>query len=88
MTIKLVHAGILAQVPTPTNLNLKAWAKLAVTLQEHQVVACITFGSPAGFEGPVPTPSTNNDSSARGHHPEHHILHNHVERAWGHTGAL
>ena len=56
-----------AWIPVPTNLKLKAWAQLAVTPQQCQVVEFLTLGFLAWFEGPVPDPSTANHTSARAH---------------------
>ena len=55
------------RIPVPSNLNLKAWSQLAVIQQQCQVMEFLTFGFPAGFEGPLPTPSTVNHASARAH---------------------
>ena len=54
-----------AQIPVPINLNLKAWCEIAVISDELQVVAFLTFGCPAGYEGPIPSPSTDNHTSAK-----------------------
>ena len=56
-----------ARIRVPTNLNLKAWDPLAITPQQCQVVEFLTFGFPARFERPVPTPSVANYTSARAH---------------------
>ena len=58
---------IRAQIPVLTNFNLKAWADMAVTTEELQVGAFLSFEFPAGFEGPVPSTSSDNHSLARVH---------------------
>ena len=56
-----------AHILFPTNLNFKAWHEIAVTSDELRVVAFLTFGIPAGYEGPIPSPSIDNHASANAH---------------------
>ena len=62
-----------AQVLVPTNLNLRAWHEIVVTPDELQVVAYSTFGFPAVYDGPSPSPFTDNHTSAKAH--PHKVAH-------------
>ena len=50
-----------ACIAVPTNLNL------AVTPGDEMVVSFPIYRSLAGYEGPLPSPSTENHASARAH---------------------
>ena len=54
-------------IPVTTNLNLAAWEKLAIMLEQHRVMEFMRFGFPASYEGAVPSPTTENHASARSH---------------------
>ena len=69
-----------AKIPVPSNLNSKAWAQLAVTPHQCQVVEILTYGFPAGFDGPVPDPAMANHASARDHSAD--IAHYIIAEVW------
>ena len=58
---------ILDQIPVPSILNLKAWCQIAVIPAELTAVAFLTFGFPAGYEGLITSPSTDNHASNKAH---------------------
>ena len=53
--------------PVLTNLNLGAWAKLAVTPEDEWVVSrpLLTYGFPAWYQGLVPSLSSSSHASAK-----------------------
>ena len=56
-----------ACIPVPTNLKIRAWAKLAVTLEDERVVSFLTYSFPARYQVPVPSSSSENYASSNGH---------------------
>ena len=56
-----------ARISVPTNLNLQQWAKRCVTPQNHVTFPFLQFGFATGYEGPGPTPTFENNSSAVHH---------------------
>ena len=68
---RVIEAGLPnfmgASIPVPTNLNLVAWAKLAVIQKDERVVSFLMYSILAGYEGPVPSPSAVNHASAKAH---------------------
>lgn len=46
-----------ARVTIPTNLHLKEWAHICHTEEDAVTLSYLTFGFPASYEGPIPTPS-------------------------------
>ena len=55
------------RVPLPTILYLKEWANICQLEEDAITPSYLTFGFPAGYERPVPTPSFGNHSSAIKH---------------------
>jgi hypothetical protein len=53
------------RIPLPTNLNLPQWREAAAGYQDKEVVDLLTYGFPVSYEGPIPTPTFENDSSAK-----------------------
>ena len=68
---KVVAAGLPnflgVRIPVPSNLNLKAWKEMALTPEDLQVVAFLTYGFLAGTEGPIHSLSLDNNASAKAH---------------------
>ena len=56
-----------AQVPVPTNLNIDQWRAIAKKPSQHRIVDFLLYGFPEGYEGPIPTPSISNHTSATNH---------------------
>ena len=56
-----------ACIPLPSNFDFHQWSLIAHTQTDVQVLQFIMYGFPAGFEGPIPTPSFDNHSSAVNH---------------------
>ena len=46
-----------ARFPVPTNLNLGEWAAICATEEDALTLEYLTFGFPAGYEGPVSNPT-------------------------------
>ena len=61
---------ISAMVPLPTNLDIGQWQFITVSPQDKVVVELLQYGFPAGYCGPIPTPTLRNHPSAR-NHPSH-----------------
>ena len=55
------------RIPVPTNLNIANWAALCVTKEDDLILQFLQFGFPAGYRGPIPTPTFHNHPS-----PVHH----------------
>ena len=58
------------RLPVPTNLNLQQWQQICVTPDDHLTLQFLQFGFPAGYEGPVPTPTFHNHPSAVHHNTD------------------
>ena len=56
-----------AQVPVPTNLNIQQWRVIATKPSQHRIVDFLLYGFPVSYEGPIPTPSASNHTSATNH---------------------
>ena len=56
-----------AITPHPSNLHFEEWQKIAHTREDDITISYLTFGFPARYEGPVPTPSHANHPSANKH---------------------
>ena len=59
-----------ARVPLPTNLHICQWNLIAVTPEDKVVVEFLQYVFPAGFCGPIPTPTLGYHPSAT-NHPSH-----------------
>ena len=53
-----------ARILVPSNFNLHSWENICVTPDDRLILQYLQFGFPAGYEGPVPTPSFHNHPSA------------------------
>ena len=58
---------MVACVPLPFNLHLKAWEELIQSAKDARVVECLCFSFPVGYDRPVPTPTSAKHSSAINH---------------------
>ena len=56
-----------ARLPVHTNLNLDKWAAICTTGVDALTLEYLTVKFPAGYEGPVPTPTLHNHPSAVHH---------------------
>ena len=56
-----------AHLPLPSNFDFHEWSAIAHTQADQEVLQYLKYGFPAGFEGPIPTPSFGNHSSAVNH---------------------
>ena len=56
-----------ARVTIPTNLHLKEWANICHAEEGAITLSCLTLVFPVGYEGPIPTLSQENHSSAINH---------------------
>ena len=53
-----------AHLPLPSNFDVHQWSAIAHTQADLEVLQYLKYGFPVGFEGPIPTPSFSNHSSA------------------------
>ena len=56
-----------ARLPLPSNFDFHEWSH---TQADQEVLQYLKYGFPADFEGPIPTPSFGNHSSAVNHPPD------------------
>ena len=56
-----------ARVPIRTNLHLEEWSSICTPEEDATTLSYLTYKFPAGYEGPVPTPSQANQPSAINH---------------------
>ena len=57
-----------ARIPIPANLHLPQWAELCYNDDDDfRTLSFLTYGFPAGYAGPIPTPSHINHPSAISH---------------------
>ena len=77
-----------ARIPIPTNLNLPQWAELCYTDDDFRTFSFLTYGFPAGYTSPIPTPSKN--ESPFGHKPQPPCGSLRLQRAGGggHAGSI
>ena len=50
-----------------SNIDFKQWDSIAVNPEDKLVAQFLKFGFPAGYNGPIPTPTTGNHPSASHH---------------------
>ena len=56
-----------ARLLIPPNFDFHQWSAIAHTQADQEVLEYLKYGFPASFEGPIPTPSFGNHSSAVNH---------------------
>ena len=65
-----------ARMPLPSNCDFHEWSATAHTQADQEVLQYLKYGFPAGFQGPIPTPSFGNLFSCQSS-PRCPRLHNH-----------
>ena len=56
-----------ARLPLLSNFIFDEWEAIAYSQVDHEVIQYLRYGFPMGFEGPIPTPSVGNHTSAISH---------------------
>jgi hypothetical protein len=62
-TGRLNYAG--AHIHLPTNHNIEQWEQAAIGHHDTEVMQFLKYGFPVAYQGPIPTPATDNHFSAK-----------------------